>query len=202
MDKPIVGVLALQGDFREHVVAVKRAMKDPNYPVSQIRTVEDILPITHLIIPGGESTVMSKLSIVHQPEDNLRKIIIQKYNEGMKIFGTCAGVVLLSSEIEGHSENDPFEGLGLIDITTARNAYGRQVDSFEAKLIVEDLDPKEFHGVFIRAPQILKINSSEIKILSRHRDIIVMVRNERILAAVFHPELTEDSRIHEYFLAM
>jgi 5'-phosphate synthase pdxT subunit len=202
MNKQIVGVLALQGDFREHIVAVKRAMKDPNYPVYQIRTVGDILPITHLIIPGGESTVMSKLSTVHQPDDNLRKMIIKKYNEGMRIFGTCAGVVLLSTKIEGHSENDPFEGLGLIDITTARNAYGRQVDSFEAMLRIENINPEKFHGVFIRAPQIQSINSPDVKILSVHNDIIVMVRNERILATVFHPELTEDSRIHEYFLAM
>lgn len=202
MNKPVVGVLALQGDFREHVVAVKRAMNDPNYPVSLVKTVEDILPITHLIIPGGESTVMSKLSIVHQPDDNLRKMIVKKYHDGMRIFGTCAGVVLLSTKIEGHSDNDPFEGLGLINITTARNAYGRQVDSFEANLTIAEINPIEFHGVFIRAPQILSVDSPEVKILSEHKDVIVMARNERILAAVFHPELTEDSRIHEYFLAM
>ncbi|NPD88186.1 MAG: pyridoxal 5'-phosphate synthase glutaminase subunit PdxT [Asgard group archaeon] len=202
MDKPIVGVLALQGDFREHVVAVKRAMNNPNYPVTLVKTVEDILPITHLIIPGGESTVMNKLSMVHQSEDNLRKMILKKYEEGMKILGTCAGVILISTKIEGNSENDPFEGLGLIDISTARNAYGRQVDSFEAKLKIKDINPVEFHGVFIRAPQILSVNSPDVEILAKHNERIVMVKNQQILAMVFHPELTEDYRIHEYFLAM
>ena len=202
MQKPIVGVLALQGDFREHVLAVKRAMNDLNYQVTLVKTKEDIEPITHLIIPGGESTVMSKLSIVHQSENNLRKKIIQKHSEGMKIFGVCAGVVLLSSKIERQSKNDPFEGLGLIDITTARNAYGRQIDSFEAKLKIKDFEPEEFHGVFIRAPQIVLVNSSNIEILSTHRDVIILARNESVLACTFHPELTKDYRIHKYFLSM
>ena len=101
---PIVGVLALQGDFREHVVAVKRAMDDPNFPVTLVKTSEDIEPITHLIIPGGESTVMSKLSIVHQPDQTLRDTFIQKYKDGMKVFGICAGVVLISKKIENQSE--------------------------------------------------------------------------------------------------
>ena len=202
MDKPVVGVLALQGDFREHVVAVNRAMNDPDYPVTLVKTVEDILPITHLIIPGGESTVMNKLSIVHQPEDNLRKMLTKKFEEGMRILGTCAGVVLVSTEIEGHTDNEPFEGLGLINITTARNAYGRQIDSFEAKLNIKSLEPEEFHGVFIRAPQILSVNSEEVEVISEHKEAIVMVQSKNILLCTFHPELTEDSRIHKSFLAM
>jgi 5'-phosphate synthase pdxT subunit len=202
MQKPIVGVLALQGDFREHVLAIRRAMNDLNYPVTLVKTKKDIEPITHLIIPGGESTVMSKLSIVHQSEENLRKKIIQKHSEGMKIFGVCAGVVLLSTKIERQSKNDPFEGLGLIDITTSRNAYGRQIDSFEAKLRIKDFVPEEFHGVFIRAPQIISVNSPYIEILSTHRDVITLARNDTVLACTFHPELTEDSRIHKYFLSM
>ena len=200
MDKPIVGVLALQGDFREHVVAVKKVMKNPDYPVTLVKTVEDLLPITHLIIPGGESTVMNKLSIVHQTEYNLRKLLIKKFKEGMKVMGTCAGVVLVSAKIEGHTDNDPFEGLGLIDITTARNAYGRQIDSFEAKLKISNFEPEEFHGVFIRAPQILSINSNNVEILSEHNDAIVMVQSKNILLCTFHPELTNDLRIHQKFL--
>ena len=202
MHKPIVGVLALQGDFREHVLAVRRAMNDLNYPVTLVKSNEDIEPITHLIIPGGESTVMSKLSIVHQSEKNLRKKIIQKHSEGMRIFGVCAGVVFLSTKIIGNSENDPFEGLGLIDITTARNAYGRQIDSFEAKLKIKNFNPGEYHGVFIRAPQIVSKNSPDIEILSVHNDVIVLARNESVLVCSFHPELTEDTRIHKYFLSM
>jgi 5'-phosphate synthase pdxT subunit len=202
MDKPIVGVLALQGDFREHVVAVKAVMKDPDYPVTLVKTIDDLQPITHLIIPGGESTVMNKLSIVHQSENNLRKLLIKKAKDGMRIMGTCAGVVLVSTKIEGHTENDPFEGLGLVDITTARNAYGRQIDSFEAKLKIKILEPEEFHGVFIRAPQILSVNSDTVEIISEHKDAIIMVRSENMLLCTFHPELTEDYRIHEYFLAM
>jgi len=202
MQKPIVGVLALQGDFREHVLAVRRAMNDLNYPVTLVKTKEDIEPITHLIIPGGESTVMSKLSIVHQTEENLRKKIIKKHSEGMRVFGVCAGVILISSKIERQSENDPFEGLGLIDITTARNAYGRQIDSFEAKIKIKDFDPEDYHAIFIRAPKIVSTNSSEIEILSTHKDVIILAKNESVLVCAFHPELTEDSRIHKYFLSM
>jgi len=199
---PVVGVLALQGDFREHVIAVKKAMKDPNFPVSSVKTSEDIKPITHLIIPGGESTVMSKLSIVHQPENPLHEMIIQKHKEGMKIFGVCAGVVLVSKVIENQSENDPFEGFGFIDITTARNAYGRQVDSFETKLQIEGLNPNDFHAIFIRAPLIISANSSEVKIMSKHKEEIVVARNNSVIVCSFHPELTDDYRIHDYFLKM
>ena len=92
---PVVGVLALQGDFREHVVAVKKAMNDPNFPVTLVKTSEDIKPITHLIIPGGESTVMSKLSIVHQSGKTLRDIIIQKHKEGMKVFGIINNITIV-----------------------------------------------------------------------------------------------------------
>ncbi len=199
---PVVGVLALQGDFREHVVAVKRAMNDPNFPVTLVKTSEDIEPITHLIIPGGESTVMSKLSVVHQPDQTLRDQIIQKHKDGMKIFGICAGVVLISKEIENQSENDPFEGFGFINITTARNAYGRQVDSFETRLQIEGLNPSEFHSIFIRAPLIVSANSSDVTVLAKHKGEIVVARNERVLVCSFHPELTDDFRIHEYFLKM
>ena len=118
----------------------------------------------------------------------------------MKIFGTCAGTVLVSTKIENQSENDPFEGLGFLDITTARNAYGRQVDSFEATLQIKGLDPPEFHGVFIRAPQILEVNSEEVEILSEHKDAIIMVQSRNILLCTFHPELTNDVRIHQKFL--
>ena len=197
---PVVGVLALQGDFREHVVAVKRAMNNPEFPVILVKTSEDIEPITHLIIPGGESTVMSKLSVVHQPDQTLREKIIQKHKDGMKIFGICAGVVLVSKEIENQSENDPFEGFGFINITTARNAYGRQIDSFEAKVNIEGLNPSEYHAVFIRAPMIISANSSDVEILAKHKEEIIVARNENVLVCTFHPELTDDSRLHKLFL--
>ncbi len=197
---PVVGVLALQGDFREHVVAVKKAMNDDNFPVSLVKTSEDLIPITHLIIPGGESTVMNKLSIVHQPDNNLREMIIQKHKEGMKIFGVCAGVVLVSSKIENQSENDRIDGLGFLDITTGRNAYGSQVDSFETKLQIKELNPPDFHGVFIRAPLILSANSPEVEVLSTLKGAIVVARNESVLVCSFHPELTADSRLHKLFL--
>ena len=196
----VVGVLALQGDFREHVVAVKKAMNDSNFPVTLVKTSDDIEPITHLIIPGGESTVMSKLSIVHQPEETLREKIIEKHKDGMKIFGICAGVVLVSKEIENQSTNDPFNGFGFINITTARNAYGRQIDSFETKVEIEGLNPPEYHAVFIRAPMIVSANSSDVEILAKHKEEIIVARNEKVLVCTFHPELTDDSRLHKLFL--
>jgi len=183
-----IGVLALQGDFREHINMLKKLEVE----TVEVRTKKDLEEIQGLIIPGGESTTIGKLLIKY----SLDKSIIKKYKEGMAIYGTCAGAILLASEIIGNEQPK----LGLIDISVARNAYGRQIDSFETDLEIDGFN-KNFHSIFIRAPIIRKIRNG-VKILAKHKKEPVLLRNGRILISTFHPEMTDDTRIHEYFIKM
>ncbi|MEA4925243.1 MAG: pyridoxal 5'-phosphate synthase glutaminase subunit PdxT [Syntrophomonadaceae bacterium] len=182
-----VGVLALQGAFIEH----EKALHKCGALARQIRTAEELNEIDGLIIPGGESTTIGKLMQAY----GLVEKIQSRHTEGMPIWGTCAGMILLAREIV---EMDQVS-LNLMDIAVRRNGFGRQVDSFETELQVEGID--QCRGVFIRAPYVERV-WGETRILAYHQDKIVMVREGNLLATAFHPELTDDPSIHGFFLGM
>jgi 5'-phosphate synthase pdxT subunit len=184
-----IGVLALQGAVSEHVDILMRAGADEAIPV---RSEDEIKSIDGLVIPGGESTTMGRLIKAFKLEDIIRK----RVSEGMPVYGTCAGMILLSSRIEGF---DQFK-FGFIDLTIVRNAFGRQVDSKEIDLNITGLD-MPFHAIFIRAP-VAKDPGDNVQILSEVPEGIVFARQDNILVSAFHPELGDDTRVHEYFLDM
>jgi len=181
-------VLALQGDFREHRKSVEKLGVD----VIEVRLPSDLTGVNGLIIPGGESTTIGKLMV----RFGLDKAIIHYFKNGMAIYGTCAGAILLAKDIIDSDQ----PRLGLIDISIARNAYGRQVDSFEADLKIKEFI-KPFRAMFIRAPIINEIRNG-VEILAMHDKEPVMLRKDRLLLTTFHPELTDDTRIHKYFIEM
>lgn len=183
-----VGVLALQGDFREHIRMFERL----DVEATEVRTPEDLAAVDALAIPGGESTTIGRLATMF----GLMEPIRARCREGMPILGTCAGMIFAASGTVGHDQPQ----LGVLDATVERNAFGRQVDSFEADLDVVGLD-EPMHAVFIRAPWIHKIGG-DVEVLASvtdedGEDHPVLVRQDRILAASFHPELTEDVRLHQ-----
>jgi len=179
------GVLALQGDFREHA----RTLSDAGATPREVRTVADLGEVDCLIIPGGESTTISKLAHLYGLVEPIRERALQ----GMPVFGTCAGLILMSKRVVGI---DPL--LGLLDVTVHRNAYGRQVDSFETDLDVEGVD-HPVRAVFIRAPMVEDIGPG-VKVLATHEGHPVVVEQGNLLAASFHPELVGETQLHEYFL--
>ncbi|MDD5014322.1 MAG: pyridoxal 5'-phosphate synthase glutaminase subunit PdxT [Atribacterota bacterium] len=182
-----VGVLSLQGAVEEHLEMIKRCGLEG----IKVKTVGDLEKVDRLIIPGGESTAIGKLAKIY----GLDLEIIKKGREGMPIYGTCAGMILLANKVMG-IEQIRFN---LIDIVVERNAFGRQVDSFEVDLNIEDFNGKPFRAIFIRAPYIKKVGK-EVKILAEFDGKIVMARQKNILVSSFHPELTNDLRVHKYFL--
>lgn len=188
-----VGVLALQGAFREHIEMVKKCREE----VEEIKLPEQLEKIDGIIIPGGESTTMEKLLSGYGFKEHLDKF----RRDGKPIFGTCAGLILIAKKVIGEKS-----GLGYINIDVERNAYGRQIDSFEEFINLDgeiigkpDIYKNKFKAVFIRAPKIKKIGKS-VKVLSRLNGNVILAREENILVSTFHPELTEDSRIHKYFI--
>jgi len=185
-----IGVLASQGAFIEHIAAL-RQLKVEALPV---RLAPQLDGLDGLIIPGGESTAITKLMLSSKLTEEIKSLA----HNGMPIFGTCAGMILLSTQ---NSDQD-VEPLGLMDIIVKRNAFGRQADSFETELSVPVLGKKPFPAVFIRAPLIERANSN-VEILAQLPDgTIVAARQGRLLVAAFHPELTDDLRFHQYFLDM
>ena len=182
-----IGVLSLQGDFREHLEMLNRCRIDS----ISVRLPEDLENVDGLIIPGGESTTIGSLMIKY----GLDKKIIQKNNDGMSIYGTCAGAILLAKNILESEQ----PRLNLLDISIKRNDYGRQIDSFEADLKIENIG--KFNGIFIRAPVIEKVNNG-VNVLSVLNKKPVLIQKNNILASTFHPELTNDKRVHEYFVDM
>ena len=182
-----VGVLALQGAFIEH----EKVLKNLGCETVQVKKREQLDGIDGLIIPGGESTTIGKLMNEFQLTDRIKEIA----ESGIPIFGTCAGLILMAKEIVASDQ----PRLGLMNITAHRNAFGRQVDSFETDLEVEGLDGEPFKAVFIRAPYIKEVKNG-VEVLSRVGDKIVLARERNFLAAAFHPELTDDDRIHNLFL--
>ena len=190
MNVPTIGVLALQGDFAEHLAVLRTLGIDTR----EVRLPAELEGLDGLIIPGGESMTMAKLMDSYA----LREPIRERVREGMAVWGTCAGLILLAKELE----DDRPEPLGLMDMDVARNAFGRQVDSFEADLPVAVLGKQPFHAVFIRAPVIKQLRNGIQELASLPGGRVVAARQERMLATAFHPELTDDARFHEYFLSM
>ena len=184
-----IGVLGLQGDFREHVEMLTLM----GVETLVVKLPEDLELIDGLIIPGGESTTMGRI----MENVGIKDPLIDKIKSGLPVYGTCAGMILLSKKISGFEQ--PL--LGVLDIEVERNAYGRQVESFEVDIKIEALGEKPFRAVFIRAPRIVNLGES-VEVLARYGEDPVLVKEGNILASSFHPELTKDSRIHEYFLRM
>jgi 5'-phosphate synthase pdxT subunit len=183
-----IGILALQGAFIEHEQALIKCGAEP----VEVRTAADVNKVDGLIIPGGESTTMGRLMTTF----GLDGIIKEQARQGLPIWGTCAGMIFMAQDI---ADSDQFR-LGLMDIGVKRNAFGRQVDSFETCLDIKGLG--KARGVFIRAPYVEKI-WGDARVLAQHQEKIVMVQEgNNLLATAFHPELTDDLDIHKYFLAM
>jgi 5'-phosphate synthase pdxT subunit len=183
-----VGVLALQGDAREHMSALESAGATPR----EVRTVAQLDEVDALVVPGGESTTIGKLLARFE----LLAPLKERTHDGMPLFGTCAGLILMANEIVGGQ--DAPHRLGVMDIGVRRNAYGRQVDSFESQLEVSGLDDP-FVAVFIRAPVIERVGKG-VEILATSDDVPVLVRQGNLLASSFHPEMTGDARLHEVFV--
>ncbi len=182
-----IGVLALQGAVREHCNTLRACGVEP----VEVRYPEQYNEIAGLIIPGGESTTVGKLLIRYGMLEPLAKL----GREGFPIFGTCTGMILLAKEIMGSDQ----PRLGLMDITVNRNAFGRQIASFETDLPVAEIGSPDFHAIFIRAPYIVKVGE-DVRVLAQMDEKILMARQGNLLVAAFHPELTGDLRIHQYFI--
>lgn len=183
-------MLALQGDVREHLAALESAGATP----SEVRTVSELNDVDGLVIPGGESTTIGKLLDRFGLLPELRA----RVDGGMGVFGTCAGLILMAEEITG-SEDAPHR-VGNLDVTVRRNAYGRQVDSFETDLKVKDLDDP-VRGVFIRAPTIERVGEG-VEVLASWDGRPVLVRQGSALASSFHPEIAGEDRVHRLFIEM
>ena len=186
-------MLALQGDFAEHIAMLKRL----GVETAEVRLPEQLKGLDGLIIPGGESTTIGKLAVAYNLMDPLKE-----FGQRHAIWGTCAGAIFLSKDI---SRDQPL--LGLMDIKVERNAFGRQVDSFEADLDVPELKQatntkEDYHAVFIRAPIIESVHSDAKVLASVSDGRIVAAQQGHFLATSFHPELTNDTRFHEYFLSL
>jgi len=186
--RPVVGVLALQGAFGLHAVALTDLGARP----VEVRTPADLARVQALVMPGGESTTMSMLL----ESSGLFDAIAARLDDGMPVFGTCAGMILLASDvIDGRADQRSF---GAVDIAVRRNGYGRQVDSFEANLDVAGFD-SPFPAVFIRAP-VVESAGPEVTVLAHHEGRPVLAQQGRVTVAAFHPELAGDSRLHGRFL--
>jgi pyridoxal 5'-phosphate synthase pdxT subunit len=188
--RPRIGILALQGDVREHATALRDVGAEP----VEVRLPRDLVGLDGLILPGGESTTMRKLIDLY----GLRDPIMALARGGAPLYGTCAGMILLADRIADGDE--PV--LRLLDITVQRNAYGRQLDSFEADLSIPSLGDEPLHGVFIRAPVVSEVGPS-VEVLARDPDgRPIAVRQGRVMATAFHPELTGDRRLHRLLLEL
>ena len=183
-----IGVLALQGAFREHIYSIKKCGAD----AVEIKFPDQLREVEGLIVPGGESTTINKLIKKY----NFNLYLDEFHKSGKAIYGTCAGLILVAKKVE----NEEF-GLGYIDIDVSRNSYGRQIDSFEENISLDFDKDKEFKAIFIRAPKILR-SGTDVIILSKIKDDIILARQDNVLVSTFHPELQDDTRIHEYFLKM
>jgi 5'-phosphate synthase pdxT subunit len=186
--QPVIGVLALQGDFAEHEVSLEAC----GVPVVQVRRLAQLEAVDGLVIPGGESTTMARLLLAFDLMQPLRRRI----HDGMPVWGTCAGAILLANDVPGLDRSP----IGVMDMSVERNAFGRQIDSFEADLAVTGLDGGPLHAVFIRAPIITAVRDGVEPIARLTDGRIVAARQGHLLATCFHPELTNDHRIHQWFV--
>lgn len=193
-----IGVLAVQGDVAENIMATKMAMEELGIEgiVNEIKNPEQISDLDGLIIPGGESTVIGTLSLVN---GSLKKIK-EKIASGMPVFGICAGLILLSKKAKDRVVGDMDQPLlDLLDVKIERNAFGRQRDSFESEISMEKIGVPKFQGVFIRAPSIMEAGHN-VEIISKFNEKIIAVKQGKILGTSFHPELTDDLSLHKYFV--
>ncbi|MET7962477.1 pyridoxal 5'-phosphate synthase glutaminase subunit PdxT [Micromonospora zamorensis] len=194
MTAPVIGVLALQGDVREHVAALAAAGADAR----PVRRPTELDAVDGLVIPGGESTAISKLTDIFE----MREPIDKRIADGMPVYGSCAGMIMLATVVlDGRPDQRGFAG---IDMTVRRNAFGRQVDSFEAPVEITGVPGEPFHAVFIRAPWVERVGAG-VQVIGTvtdgpAADRIVAVRQGNLLATSFHPELTGDLRVHAYFV--
>tara|TARA_Y100001970_G_scaffold139748_3_gene172010 strand:+ start:2042 stop:2632 length:591 start_codon:yes stop_codon:yes gene_type:complete len=184
-----IGVLALQGDFYEHIAILKKL----DNKSLLIKKPEELESLDGLIIPGGESTTICKLIRNYGFEEKIKLSV----SKGMGLWGTCAGMITIAKKLK----DDYPKPLGIMDITVERNFYGRQIDSFEEKVSIKGLDDNKFNAIFIRAPIIREVGKN-VEVLSILNNEIIAARQDKIFVTSFHPELTEDSRVHEYFLNM
>jgi 5'-phosphate synthase pdxT subunit len=196
-----IGVLALQGDVREHLAA----LAESDVVARPIRRPEELADVEALVVPGGESTAISNLAVSFGLLDPIRKRIA----DGMPVYGSCAGMIMLAATVlDGRPDQESFQG---IDMTVRRNAFGRQIDSFEADVTIDEVEGgailgSTLHAVFIRAPWVEEVGES-VRVLGRVSSgpaagRIVAVRQGNLLATAFHPELTGDLRVHRYFVEM
>ena len=183
-----IGVLALQGAVREHI----RQIEILGYEAISVKSPEDLNGVNGLVLPGGESTTMGKLLKRYQLIEPIRSLA----SGGIPMFGTCAGLILLAREVRGNQESY----LSLMDVVVERNSFGRQVDSFEVELSAVPIG-EDIPAVFIRAPHIVSVGSN-VEVLARFNERIVLARDGQFLGCSFHPELTEDIRVMDYFIEM
>lgn len=195
-----IGILAIQGDVAENINATKKAAKELGIDcdVFPVKTPEEISKIDAIILPGGESTTIGQLSLVNSSLKTLK----EKIESGMPTLGICAGMILLSKTADDRvvgKTNQPI--LDLVDVKLERNSFGRQKNSFEANISIEPLNISNYTGVFIRAPSISEVGS-DVEVLSKFDEKIVAIKKGNIIGTSFHPELTQDSSLHKYFLNM
>ncbi|WP_055557568.1 pyridoxal 5'-phosphate synthase glutaminase subunit PdxT [Streptomyces sp. NBRC 110028] len=190
-ETPLIGVLALQGDVREHLAALTAA----GAQARPVRRPEELAEVAGLVIPGGESTTMSKLAVVFGLLEPLR----ERIRAGLPVYGTCAGMIMVADKILDGREDQ--ETLGGIDMIVRRNAFGRQNESFEAAVDIEGIEGGPVEGVFIRAPWVESVGAGA-EVLATYEGHTVAVRQGNVLATSFHPELTGDHRVHALFVEM
>jgi len=195
-----IGVLGVQGDIEEHVSAIERALNEEKIEgrVMLVKTPQDVDEIEGIVLPGGESTTMGSLTMLNGTLSRLSG----RLKDGLPALGTCAGLILLSKKTKDRvlgTTGQPL--LGILDIEVNRNAFGRQGESFETELLIPKIGEKPYHAVFIRAPVITSVGSG-VEVLARTEEGIVAVQQGNIIGTSFHPELSEDSRLHRYFLSL
>ena len=183
-----IGVLALQGAFAEHIAILKTLGVD----TTEVRLPEELDGIDGLIIPGGESTTITKLMLSYELADKIKKQAL----DGLPIMGTCAGMIMLAQKVDGTKHLST----GIMDIAVKRNAFGRQVDSFELDLDIPAIGDEPYHAIFIRAPKIEHAGPNVDILVKLSDDTIVAAKEGNLIALAFHPELTADNRLHKYFL--
>jgi len=193
-----IGILSIQGDVQENLLSTKSAIDELrlDVKVSEVKTPDEISQLDGLIIPGGESTTIGKLSLVN----GSLKILKEKIENGMPVLGICAGMIMLSKTADDHvvgKTDQPL--LDILDINLERNSFGRQKESFEADISIDPIGIPKFNGVFIRAPSISDVGSG-VEILSKFNERVVAVKKGNVIGTAFHPELTEDTSIHKYFI--
>lgn len=193
-----LGVVALQGAVSEHVESLKVALSKLGVDgaVEQVKKPAELDKVQGIVIPGGESTVIGRVA----EKTGLLKALREKIEEGLPVFGTCAGAILLAKEVCDAKLGKVQQPLiGVMDIKVVRNYYGRQKESFEVDLEIPAIGSRPFRGVFIRAP-VIEAVGNKVKVLAVYEGFPVLVQQDEMLAATFHPELTNDTRIHEYFI--